>query len=132
MTEEIKVGYKNPPVHTRFKSGQSGNPKGRPKGSLNFTTIAQRELDAKVMIKEGNKQIKLSKKEVVIKSVINNAINGDKKYAEICLNIIKEVDASNELKNIDMESLNRHEKAILENFKQSFLEEKSETEIIDV
>ena len=26
-----KVGYKNPPVDTRFKPGQSGNPAGRPR-----------------------------------------------------------------------------------------------------
>lgn len=26
-----KVGYKNPPKHTQFKKGQSGNPHGRPK-----------------------------------------------------------------------------------------------------
>lgn len=33
-----KVGYCNPPIHTRFKPGQSGNPSGRPKGSKNFST----------------------------------------------------------------------------------------------
>jgi hypothetical protein len=26
------VGYRKPPVHSRFKKGQSGNPRGRPKG----------------------------------------------------------------------------------------------------
>ena len=28
-----KVGYGNPPEHTRFKPGQSGNPLGRPYGT---------------------------------------------------------------------------------------------------
>lgn len=43
--EEIKhtilfgTGYKRPPQHSRFKKGQSGNPKGRPK-------TAHRELDS--------------------------------------------------------------------------------------
>jgi hypothetical protein len=27
------VGHKRPPVHTRFKPGQSGNPTGRAKGT---------------------------------------------------------------------------------------------------
>ncbi len=31
--EPDKVGYTKPPVETRFKSGQSGNPKGRPRGA---------------------------------------------------------------------------------------------------
>ncbi len=30
--DDGKIGYGRPPKHTRFKAGQSGNPKGRPKG----------------------------------------------------------------------------------------------------
>jgi hypothetical protein len=28
-TPDYKVGYKKPPLHTRFRKGQSGNPRGR-------------------------------------------------------------------------------------------------------
>lgn len=31
------VGYGRPPAHTRFKPGQSGNPKGRPSGKKAMT-----------------------------------------------------------------------------------------------
>jgi Family of unknown function (DUF5681) len=27
-----QVGYGKPPVHSRFRKGQSGNPRGRPRG----------------------------------------------------------------------------------------------------
>jgi hypothetical protein len=30
---DSRVGYKRPPQHSKFKPGQSGNPKGRPKGA---------------------------------------------------------------------------------------------------
>jgi hypothetical protein len=38
---EYRVGYGRPPLNTRFKSGHSGNPKGRPKGSK---SLQRREL----------------------------------------------------------------------------------------
>lgn len=36
--EAYEVGYGRPPTATRFRPGQSGNPKGRPKGSRNAKT----------------------------------------------------------------------------------------------
>ncbi len=30
---DYEVGYGKPPSRTRFRSGQSGNPRGRPKGT---------------------------------------------------------------------------------------------------
>lgn len=41
-TEQPKVGYRNPPRHSRFKPGQSGNPRGRPKGQRNLNTEIER------------------------------------------------------------------------------------------
>jgi len=36
---DYEVGYGQPPHHTRFKKGQSGNPRGRPCGSNNLKTL---------------------------------------------------------------------------------------------
>jgi hypothetical protein len=42
-----QVGYGRPPQHTRFKRGQSGNPRGRRPGQPNMKTAIQRVLTAK-------------------------------------------------------------------------------------
>src|SRR5207237_10936888 len=44
MTKPAGVGYRTPPKVTRWKPGQSGNPKGRPRGSLNLATDLSAEL----------------------------------------------------------------------------------------
>lgn len=44
ISREFKVGYGCPPLHTRFKPGQSGNPKGRVKGRPSLTHAYRRLL----------------------------------------------------------------------------------------
>jgi Family of unknown function (DUF5681) len=44
---DYEVGYRRPPQHTRFKRGQSGNPKGRRPGRPNMKTVIQRVLTGK-------------------------------------------------------------------------------------
>ena len=39
---EQRIGYGRPPKRTQFEKGQSGNPKGRRKGSRNRVTVTQR------------------------------------------------------------------------------------------
>jgi hypothetical protein len=37
--EAAAVGYCKPPLHTRFKKGQSGNPRGHAKGAKNLASV---------------------------------------------------------------------------------------------
>jgi hypothetical protein len=51
------IGYSNPPFHSRFKKGQSGNPGGRKKDSRNFKTVLD-EVMAREVEQSGNRKKK--------------------------------------------------------------------------
>ena len=71
------VGYGRPPKRTRFRKGQSGNPKGRPKGTINAASILRKEIMQKVTVREGGKPLTITKLEVVTKALMANAMKGD-------------------------------------------------------
>src|SRR5207237_8691001 len=50
------VGYGRPPSPSRFKPGQSGNPRGRPKGQRNLLSDLRDELAEKIRIREGDRK----------------------------------------------------------------------------
>lgn len=77
--KEYDVGYGKPPKSGQFKPGQSGNPKGRPKGTKNLITVLEEELQAKVPIKELGKSKKVTKQEAMVKALMLKAIQGDVK-----------------------------------------------------
>jgi hypothetical protein len=83
--KDYLVGYGKPPTRTQFKTGQSGNPKGRPRGSLSLMTVIERELNSKVTVTEQGQQKKVRKKEVVAKQLVNKAASGDLKATNLVL-----------------------------------------------
>jgi hypothetical protein len=76
-TAVTSVGYCRPPVHSRFKPGQSGNPSGRAKGSQNLKTLFHRILKEEVSLREGTDVRKVSKAEAIMRSLVVGALKGD-------------------------------------------------------
>ena len=72
---EYKVGYKHPPLHTRFKPGQSGNPNGRPKGRLNLSTEVMGIISKKVKVRDGDTDRQMS---LLAANVLAHGIKGAK------------------------------------------------------
>jgi hypothetical protein len=68
---DYKVGYKKPPLHTRFKKGQSGNPRGRPRGAKNFSSVLNDALNQPVVVTENGRRRKISKRELGIRQLVD-------------------------------------------------------------
>ncbi|MGA6965495.1 MAG: DUF5681 domain-containing protein, partial [Xanthobacteraceae bacterium] len=82
MSEEYEagaVGYKHPPREHQFRRGQSGNPSGRPKGARNFRSELREELSEVVTVRDGEREIQVSKQRALIKSLVAAAIDGNQR-----------------------------------------------------
>lgn len=84
---DYDVGYKKPPVHTRFQTGRSGNPRGRPKGSNHFAAL-RRVLDQTVPVTENGRRKKVTKIEAAMTQLLNNAARGDAKAFQAIMKLM--------------------------------------------
>jgi hypothetical protein len=109
------VGYRKPPRQHQFQPGQSGNPKGRPKGSKNESTILREILQHKISIRGPNGRVrKISVMEGIHRKVADDALKGDIKSAAFLFNRYAAL-VSGELQPQDM---NDDDRAVLEAFAQ--------------
>ena len=83
--DDYAIGYGRPPLRTRFQSGRSGNPKGRPKGSKNFNTLIAEELAQPVVLTENGRRKKMSKQQALAKQLTNRALSNDLKAAALVI-----------------------------------------------
>ena len=85
-----RVGYRNPPEHSRFKPGQSGNPSGRRKGSQNFKTLFDKILNEEVSLRDGDKLKKISKAEAILRGLVVGALRGDTRNLAMLLRMAEQ------------------------------------------
>ena len=83
--DRYKVGYRRPPRAKQFKPGKSGNPKGRPKGSLNLVNDLAAELSEQITVREGGQTRRISKQRALIKSLLAKGIQGEVRAAAAVL-----------------------------------------------
>jgi Family of unknown function (DUF5681) len=74
-----RAGGDNPGRDTRFKPGESGNPKGRPKGSCNLSTKVSQRLRETITVMKGGKPVKMTKGDVIATQLVDDSMKNNLK-----------------------------------------------------
>lgn len=101
LPASYEVGYKRPPRHTQFQKGQSGNPRGRPRGSRNklpsfgnerLNTIIKEEAYRQVEITEQGKKITMPIAQLALRSLATKAAKGDHRSQRLITELVSTIE----------------------------------------
>ena len=112
------VGYGRPPREHQWKKGQSGNPKGRRKGSKNEATLWQENLQRKIPIRIGGRLQQITVLDAIVRRMIEDALKGNQKSAAFVLNRWIALQSSGP----QQHELSEDDRAVLEAYIQSIQE----------
>jgi hypothetical protein len=115
MTDDARPGYKRPPKATRFKSGVSGNPRGRPKGSRNLKTDLTTLLKKRITVREDGNVRRLSRQEAMLLGLFSKAVRGDVKATNSILAMCMKFDPPHEMRDTP-KTVSESDEAIVEDF----------------
>jgi len=74
---DYEVGYGRPPVATRFRPGQSGNPGGRPRRRKGSAMLLREALDLPIVLDEGGVPVAVTRREAMFRTLVDRAVAGN-------------------------------------------------------
>lgn len=81
---DYEVGYCKPPIHSRFKKGQSGNPAGRTKEPTTFLATLNKALSKPINLVEDGRKCQITTLMGVVKMYIKGLLSPDNyKYMKL-------------------------------------------------
>jgi hypothetical protein len=77
--EDDAVGFRKPPKGSQFSPGKSGNPRGRPKGSVSFKADLAAEMRERITLRDRNGlPRRVTKQRALIKLLFSSALQNEK------------------------------------------------------
>ena len=98
-SDDEPVGYGRPPRKTRWKPGQSGNPKRRySRRRYSALEFLEKQLDDLVIVTSGEADLKVSKFEAILWQLYRKMLSGDRRALAVWLKYEKFVEQNSETK----------------------------------
>jgi hypothetical protein len=88
---DYEVGWGRPPKSTRFRPGQSGNPKGRQRERKDQAAMLREALEQKLSIDINGEKQTITALEALFKQVLRSALKGDLKATRFLLEMYAEI-----------------------------------------
>ena len=115
--DDYEVGYGKPPQNTRFKKGQSGNPRGRAPGAKDLKTLLIDTLNEPVVVTENGGRRTISKRQAIVKQLVNQSAKGDLKATQLLLSILRDLESRAEPGSADADKITEADQQIIERIK---------------
>ena len=87
---DYKVGPGRPPLHTRFRKGQSGNPGGR--GKKQLSALLADALNEPVFVTIDGERRKTTKREAVVLQLVDKSTSADLRATKMLIDMMKDVE----------------------------------------
>jgi hypothetical protein len=93
LAGDYAVGYGRPPLHTRFKPGHSGNPRGRPKGPKSILRLLIEALEERTAVTtEDGKRRRIAKRKLGVARLADKFAGGDALATRIVFDLLSQIE----------------------------------------
>jgi Family of unknown function (DUF5681) len=90
VKRDYEIGYGKPPAGRRFQKGQSGNPRGPRRKDLSALLVAA--LNEPVYTTIDGHRRKITKREAIIKQMVDKSAEADLRATKMLFDMLKEVE----------------------------------------
>ena len=87
IRDDGAAAYRQPPRKYQFKPGQSGNPRGRPKGARSLPTLVDMALSKPITAQIRGRSVKITAREAMVMRYVDQAMKGDLKAFAVLLKL---------------------------------------------